>query len=149
MSQPKAMQVKPLASSDYDQDFKSDPIPLYTILFTTFIGIFFVVCWILESFDRFLGLLLLLPSGWICGAFLSMHRLRVNHTMDELVFDSIFLGCRWRRKRKKLSDSLYLRCQRVVNDEGSSTQTHYNYIIHGSSGKKRDWKLNERLLPCP
>ena len=143
MSQPKAMQVKPLVSSVNEQDFTSDSIPLSTILFTIFIGIFFILCWILASFERVTGLVLLIASVWYCGAFLSMPRLRVNHRKDELVFDSIVLGCRYWRKRKKLSDSLYLRCHKtVVTDENNQTSTHYIYIIHGNSGKKRDWKLN-------
>jgi hypothetical protein len=143
MSQPKAMQVKPLVSSVNEQDFTSNPIPLSTILFTTFVGIFFGIAYIANQDVPGVGLFLLIPSVWFCGAFLSMHRLRVNHTMDELVFDSIFLGCRYWRKRKKLSDSLYLRCHKTVStDENNQTSTHYIYIIHGNSGKKRDWKLN-------
>jgi hypothetical protein len=69
--------------------------------------------------------------------------------MDELVFDSIFLGCRYWRKRKKLSDSLYLRCHKPKYERV------YSYIIHGNSGKKRDWKLNilsvmrDELNPFP
>jgi len=156
MSQPKAMQVKPLVSSVNEQDFTSDSQDPNSILFTTFIGIFFVVCWILKSFDRFIGLELLIAFVWVCVAFFSKTRLRVNHTMDELVLDSIFLGCRYWRKRKKLSDSLYLRCADYDADSsGRGGQRIYSYIIHGNSGKKRDWKLNisnmmrDELNPFP
>ena len=143
MSQPKEMQVKPLVSSVNEQDFTSDSQDQQLILLTTFIGILFLVCWRYESFDRFLGLGLLIAFVWVCVAFNSKTRLRVNHTMDELVLDSIFLGCRYWRKRKKLSDSLYLRCADYDADSsGRGGQRIYSYIIHGNSGKKRDWKLN-------
>ena len=150
MGQMKAIQPEPEVSSVNEQDFTSERPLLSIVLLSTFCGIFFVVVLAivysvegLGSNIIFIGLVLIMLFLYFFIPLLSMYRLRVNYAMDELVIDSIFLGCRWRRKRKKLSDLLYLRYRKTVSkDENNNTQTHYEYIIHGNSGKKRDWKLN-------
>ena len=146
----KAIQAEPKVSSVNEQDFTSQRPLRNLVLASIFCGIFFVVCWaIVYSFEGldtgiiFIGLLFIMLFSYFFIPLLSMYRLRVNHTVDELVIDSIFLGCTWRRKRKKLSDLLYLRYRKTISkDENGNTHTHYEYIIHGNSGKKRDWKLN-------
>ena len=150
MGQMKVIQAEPEVSSVNQHDFASKRPLLSIILFSTFCGIFFAVgLAIVYSAEGlgfnliFIGLIFIMLFSYFFIPLLSMYRLRVNHTMDELVIDSIFLGCRWRRKRKKLSEILYLRYRKTVSkDENNNTHTHYNYIIHGNSGKKRDWKLN-------
>ena len=156
MNQPKAMQVKPLVSSAYDQDFKSDPIPLSQILGITFVSIFLVgfgaIIYILEDGELLpeyiiVGLAIVIFYLYAIIPHISMHRLRVRHSIDELVFDSILLGRRWRSKRKTLSDSLYLRYNTYVTtsrdeDGSSSTTRHHDYNVHGNSDGKGDWKLN-------
>ena len=50
----------------------------------------------------------LIALGWLFKIF-SVHRLRVQHSTDLLVFDSTFRGRSWRVKERRLSESLYLR----------------------------------------
>ena len=152
MSQLKAMQVKRPVSSAYDQDFTSDPIPLSEILFITFVSIFLVgigaIIYILEDGELLpeyiiVGLAIVIFYLYTIIPHISMHRLRVHHSIDELVFDSILLGRRWRSKRKILSDSLYVRYHKhVTYNENNQSETHHEYNVHGKSDGGRDWKLD-------
>ena len=146
MSQMKTIQAEPKVSSVNEQDFTSERPLLPHVLLSIIFGIvftFITLAQFLDSGGIFIGILLIMLFSYFFIPSLSMYRLRVNHTMDELVFDSIFLGCRWRRKRKKLSDLLYLRYRKtVLKDENYHDTYHYEYIIHGNSDGKGDWELN-------
>ena len=84
--------------------------------------------------------------GWLFKIF-SVHRLRVQHSTDLLVFDSTFRGRSWRVKERRLSESLYLRYHKWTEDHtdsdgNSTTTTHYECEIHGHSDEEGEWKLD-------
>ena len=126
--------------------------PLSQILFITFVSIFLVgigaIIYILEDGELLpeyiiVGLAIVIFYLYTIIPQISMHRLRVNHSIDELVFDSILLGRRWRSKRKILSDSLYVRYHKhVTYNENNQSETHHEYNVHGKSDGGRDWKLD-------
>ncbi len=88
----------------------------------------------------------LVMLGWLFKIF-SVHRLRVQHSTDLLVFDSTFRGRSWRVKEKRLSESLYLNYhtwkETGTDSEGNrTTTTHHEYEIHGHSDEEGEWKLD-------
>ena len=88
----------------------------------------------------------LIALGWLFKKF-SVHRLRVQHSTDLLIFDSTFRGRSWRVKERRLSESLYLRYHRWTEDHtdsdgNSTTTTHHEYEIHGHSDEAGEWKLD-------
>ena len=88
----------------------------------------------------------LVPLGWLFKIF-SVHRLRVQHSTDLLIFDSTFRGRSWRVKERRLSESLYLRYRKWTetdtdSDGNRTTTTHHEYEIHGHSDEEGEWKLD-------
>ena len=88
----------------------------------------------------------LIALGWLFKIF-SVHRLRVQHSTDLLVFDSTFRGRSWRVKERRLSESLYLRyhkwTERDTDSDGhTTTTTHRAYEIHGRSDEEGEWELD-------
>ena len=88
----------------------------------------------------------LVALGWLFKIF-SVHRLRVQHSTDLLIFDSTFRGRSWRVKERRLSESLYLRYHKWTetdtdSDGNSFTTTHYECEIHGHSDEEGEWKLD-------
>ena len=88
----------------------------------------------------------LIALGWLFKIF-SVHRLRVQHSTDLLVFDSTFRGRSWRVKERRLSESLYLRydtwTETDTDSDGNRTTTrHHEYEIHGHSDEEGEWKLD-------
>ena len=88
----------------------------------------------------------LIALGWLLKIF-SVHRLRVQHSTDLLIFDSTFRGRSWRVKERRLSESLYLRYHKWTetdtdSDGNSFTTTHYECEIHGHSDEEGEWKLD-------
>ena len=88
----------------------------------------------------------LVALGWLFKIF-SVHRLRVQHSTDLLVFDSTFRGRSWRVKERRLSESLYLRydtwTETDTDSDGNITTTrHHEYEIHGHSDEEGEWKLD-------
>ena len=88
----------------------------------------------------------LIALGWLFKIF-SVHRLRVQHSTDLLVFDSTFRGRSWRVKERRLSESLYLRYHKWTetdtdSDGNSTTRTHYECEIHGHSDEGGEWELD-------
>ena len=88
----------------------------------------------------------LIALGWLFKKF-SVHRLRVQHSTDLLIFDSTFRGRSWRVKERRLSESLYLRYHKWTEDHtdsdgNSTTTTHYECEIHGHSDEEGEWKLD-------
>ena len=88
----------------------------------------------------------LIALGWLFKIF-SVHRLRVQHSTDLLVFDSTFRGRSWRVKERILSESLYMRYHKWTetdtdSDGNRTTKTHREYEIHGHSDDAGEWKLD-------
>ena len=88
----------------------------------------------------------LIALGWLFKKF-SVHRLRVQHSTDLLIFDSTFRGRSWRVKERRLSESLYLRYHKWTEDHtdsdgNSTTRTHYECEIHGHSDEGGEWELD-------
>ena len=88
----------------------------------------------------------LIALGWLFKIF-SVHRLRVQHSTDLLVFDSTFRGRSWRVKERRLSESLYLRYHKWTetdtdSDGNRTTTTHRSYEIHGRSDEEGEWELD-------
>ena len=88
----------------------------------------------------------LIALGWLFKKF-SVHRLRVQHSTDLLVFDSTFRGRSWRVKERRLSESLYLRYHKWTetdtdSDGNRTTKTHREYEIHGHSDEGGEWELD-------
>ena len=88
----------------------------------------------------------LIALGWLFKIF-SVHRLRVQHSTDLLVFDSTFRGRGWRVKERRLSESLYLRYHKWTetdtdSDGNRTTTTHRAYEIHGHSDEGGEWELD-------
>ena len=88
----------------------------------------------------------LIALGWLFKIF-SVHRLRVQHSTDLLVFDSTFRGRSWRVKERRLSESLYLRYDTWTetdtdSDGNRTTTTHRAYEIHGRSDEEGEWELD-------
>ena len=84
--------------------------------------------------------------GWLFKIF-SVHRLRVQHSTDLLVFDSTFRGRSWRVKERRLSESLYLRYHKWTetdtdSDGNRTTTTHHEHEIYGHSDEAGEWKLD-------
>ena len=88
----------------------------------------------------------LIALGWLFKKF-SVHRLRVQHSTDLLIFDSTFRGRSWRVKERILSESLYMRYHKWTetdtdSDGNRTTTTHREYEIHGHSDEEGEWKLD-------
>ncbi len=100
--------------------------------------------YLLMGLSILLGPLIML--GWLFKIF-SVHRLRVQHSTDLLVFDSTFRGRSWRVKERRLSESLYLRYHKwretdTDSDGNRTTTTHREYEIHGHSDEEGEWELD-------
>ena len=90
-----------------------------------------------------IGLLciLILLSG------LSKKRLRVQHSVDRLIFESTFLGRVNYFKERPLSEAAYLQYtktqyQSTDGDGNSTTSTRRTYIVHGHSSEEGEWEIS-------
>ena len=85
--------------------------------------------------------ILILLSG------LSKKRLRVQHSVDRLVFESTFLGRVNYSKERPLSEAAYLEYKVTVHHghdaDGNSTEsTRRTYIVHGHSSEEGEWEIS-------
>ena len=85
--------------------------------------------------------ILILLSG------LSKKRLRVQHSVDRLVFESTFLGRVNYSKERPLSEAEYLQYtktqyQSTDGDGNSTTSTRITYIVHGHSSEEGEWEIS-------
>ena len=85
--------------------------------------------------------ILILLSG------LSKKRLRVQHSVDRLVFESTFLGRVNYSKERPLSEAEYLEYKVTVyhghDADGNSTKsTRRTYIVHGHSSEEGEWEIS-------
>ena len=90
-----------------------------------------------------IGLLciLILLSG------LSKKRLRVQHSVDRLVYEESFFGLVLYSKERPLSEAAYLKYtktqyQSTDGDGNSTTSTRITYIVHGHSSEEGEWEIS-------
>ena len=90
----------------------------------------------------FIGLLLILTLR----AALSTYRLRVQHSIDRLVFESSFLGRGYHSEDRSLSEAVYLEYteswyERTDEDGRTTRRMSVEYIVHGHSSEEGEWEL--------
>ena len=78
---------------------------------------------------------------------LSKKRLRVQHSVDRLVFESTFLGRVNYSKERPLSEAEYLEYKVTVHhghdaDGNSTKSTRRTYIVHGHSSEEGEWEIS-------
>ena len=78
---------------------------------------------------------------------LSKKRLRVQHSVDRLVFESTLLGRVNYSKERPLSEAEYLEYKVTVyhghDADGNSTKsTRRTYIVHGHSSEEGEWEIS-------
>ena len=156
-----------------DKDFTSDPAPVILILAILLLvglpgiiiggggiaSLYFsimdpdfaestlLVAW--EPLAIFMLLFGLLIIGLLRGVLvkiMSVHRLRVKHSIDLLVFNSTYRGREFHSEERRLSEAVYLECDekthRSHDSEGNSTtSTWITAIVHGRSSEEEEWKL--------
>ena len=87
----------------------------------------------------------LIALGWLFKIF-SVHRLRVQHSTDLLVFDSTFRGRSWRVKERRLSESLYLRYDTWTELHGRKRGTHAGEPLNVANNRNQvNGSINERI----
>ena len=157
-----------------DKDFTSDPAPVILILAILLLfglpGIFiggsgiaslyisimdpdFAVSTLLvvpepslAIFMSLFGLLIIGLLRMVLVKIMSVHRLRVKHSTDLLVFDSTYRGREYHFEERRLSEAVYLeykeKTHRSHDSEGNSTtSTWITAIVHGRSSEEEEWKL--------
>ena len=156
-----------------DKDFTSDPAPVILILAMLlllglpgiFIGgggiasLYFSIMdpdsaestlWVvwepLAIFMSLFGLLIIGLLRMVLVKIMSVHRLRVKHSTDLLVFDSTYRGREFHSEERRLSEAVYLeykeKTHRSHDSEGNSTtSTWITAIVHGRSSEEEEWKL--------
>ena len=143
-----------------DKDFESDP-PLSVISFFVTLLMFGLpaigIPWFLSSFYAptpvvvFCGLPIGLLGILTLRSGLSKRRLRVQHSIDRLVYEHSFFGHVHYFKDRPLSESAYLEYKKTQNrftdEEGTTrTRTSHNFIIHGNSSEEGEWEIRVGTL---
>ena len=156
-----------------DKDFTSDPAPVILILAMLLLlglpGIIIVgggisslyfsimdpdsaesTLWVvwepLAIFMSLFGLLIIGVLRMVLVKIMSVHRLRVKHSTDLLVFDSTYRGREFHSEERRLSEAIYLEyretTRQTTDSEGkSTTHTSITAIVHGRSSEEGEWKL--------
>ena len=156
-----------------DKDFTSDPAPVILILAILLLfglpgiiigggGIASLYISIMDSdfaesmllvdyeplaiFMSLFGLLIIGILRMVLVKIMSVHRLRVNHSTDLLVFDSTYRGREHHFEERRLSEAVYLeykeKTHRSYDSEGNSTtSTWITANVHGRSSEEGEWKL--------
>ena len=156
-----------------DKDFTSDPAPVILILAILLLfglpGIFIggsgiaslyisimdpdfavstllVVPEPLAIFMSLFGLLIIGLLRMVLVKIMSVHRLRVKHSTDLLVFDSTYRGREHHFEERRLSEAVYLEYRETTHrshdSEGNSTtSTWITAIVYGRSSEEEEWKL--------
>ena len=104
-------------------------------------GLATIVCFGIPCLLAGLLCVLTLLSG------LSKKRLRVQHSVDRLVFESTFLGRVNYYKERPLSEAEYLEYKVTVHhghdaDGNSTKSTMRTYIVHGHSSEEGEWEIS-------
>ena len=156
-----------------DKDFTSDPAPVILILAILLLlglpgiiiagggiaslyksimdpdfaeSMLLVVSEPLAIFMSVFGLLIIGLLRMVLVKIMSVHRLRVKHSTDLLVFDSTYRGREFHSEERRLSEAVYLEyretTRRTTDSEGNSTtHTSITAIVHGRSSEEEEWKL--------
>ena len=139
-----------------DKDFEADP-PLSVISFFVTLLMFGLpaigIPWFLSSFYAptpvvvFCGLPIGLLGILTLRSGLSKRRLRVQHSIDRLVYEQSFFGRVNYSKERPLSEAAYLQYtktqyQSTDGDGNSTTSTRRTYIVHGHSSEKGEWEIS-------
>ena len=100
----------------------------------------------LAIFMSLFGLLIIGILRMVLVKIMSVHRLRVKHSTDLLVFDSTYRGREHHSEERRLSEAVYLeykeKTHRTHDSEGNSTTTTWiTAIVHGRSSEEEEWKL--------
>jgi len=100
----------------------------------------------LAIFMSLFGLLIIGLLRMVLVKIMSVHRLRVKHSTDLLVFDSTYRGREHHFEERRLSEAVYLEYKekkhRSHDSEGNSTTTTWiTAIVHGRSSEEEEWKL--------
>lgn len=151
------IQEVPPVSLNSDQEFTSDPAliserSIVSVALLIFVGVCVFIPFT-EGFDLefilLMGLIFIFSYQIVLDTF-SIYEIHINHSINALVFEGLFLGRRWRVKREILSDSLYLRHHKKVSSSSEGSSIYHEYQIHGKSDKKGDWKLDisRMMRPC-
>jgi len=156
-----------------DKDFTSDPAPVILILAMLLLlglpgiiiggggiaSLYFSIMdpdsaestlWVvwepLAIFMSLFGLLIIGLLRMVLVKIMSVHRLRVKHSTDLLVFDSTYRGREFHSEERRLSEAIYLEyretTRQTTDSEGrSTTHTSITAIVHGRSSEEGEWKL--------
>ena len=156
-----------------DKDFTSDPAPVILILAILLLlglpgiiiggggiaslyfsimdldspeSMLLVVYEPLAIFMLLFGLLIIGILRMVLVKIMSVHRLRVKHSTDLLVFDSTYRGREFHSEERRLSEAIYLEyretTRQTTDSEGrSTTHTSITAIVHGRSSEEGEWKL--------
>ena len=100
----------------------------------------------LAIFMSLFGLLIIGLLRMVLVKIMSVHRLRVKHSTDLLVFDSTYRGREFHSEERRLSEAVYLEyretTRQTTDSEGKSTNhTSITAIVHGRSSEEGEWKL--------
>ena len=100
----------------------------------------------LGIFASLFGLLAILLYRMVLVKIMSVHRLRVKHSTDLLVFDSTYRGREFHSEERRLSEAIYLEyretTRQTTDSEGrSTTHTSITANVHGRSSEEEEWKL--------
>ena len=93
----------------------------------------------LAIFMSLFGLLIIGLLRMVLVKIMSVHRLRVKHSTDLLVFDSTYRGREFHSEERRLSEAIYLEYRETTGR--STTQTSITTIVHGRSSEEGEWKL--------
>ena len=101
----------------------------------------------LAIFMSLFGLLIIGALRMVLVQIMSVHRLRVQHSTDLLVFDSTYRGREFHSEERRLSEAVYLEyretTRQTTDSEGmSTTHTSITAIVHGRSSEEEEWKLS-------
>ena len=100
----------------------------------------------LAIFMSLFGLLIIGILRMVLVKIMSVHRLRVKHSTDLLVFDSTYRGREHHFEERRLSEAVYLEYRETTHrshdSEGNSTtSTWITAFVHGRSSEEEEWKL--------
>ena len=100
----------------------------------------------LAIFMSLFGLLIIGVLRVALVKIMSVHRLRVKHSTDLVVFDSTYRGREFHSEERRLSEAVYLEYRETTHrshdSEGNSTtSTWITAIVHGRSNEEEEWKL--------
>ena len=128
-----------------DKDFETDPHSVITVFvrFLVFVIPAIGILWFFIDFNAplYIWLCCGFPTG-LCSVLvflssLSTRRLRVQHSIDQLVIEDGSSS-----EERPLSEAAYLECTESWHQDQDRRTMHYRYIVHGYSSEGVEWKLD-------